>query len=200
MFGSQRTLGWLISGIGALLAVLAFLLLPYLTTAHVMGRHVELTTRTAAQLALAGNGICWLGGLLTVLVLACIGWQRFRSRTAKDASKLQTTILLLMVSALLVVGSLLLYRSSSVTLVSHTFIRNPADNAPTFTCASTTSSLGSAHPTAVSTTTVAMCMEAALSIDYGPGFWVYVVGMMLVLVGSLEQIRTFRTVKAPTPS
>ncbi len=200
MFGQHRNLGLIISGIGCLLALLAFLLLPYITRAQVFGRDVQLTTSTASQLTLAGNWLFLLGGLLTLILAVCMGWQMLRSGTAKDGRMLQITILLIVLSSLILAVSLIPYSSNSATLVSHTFIRNPANNSPSFTCASDTSTIGSDNPTALSTTTVVGCVEAALSIDYGPGFWLFVVGMILVFVGSFEQIRAFQTEKAITSS
>ena len=195
IFSSQWNLGLIISGIGGLLSLFAFLLLPYITKAQVLGSDIQLTISTASQLTLSGNWIFLLGGLLTVILAACIAWQMFTSRIAKEARMIQITMLMIILSSLILVVSLILYSSSSATLVSHTFIRNPANNAPTFTCSSDTTFIGSANPTALSTTRVVGCIEAALSIDYGSGFWLYIAGIILVLVGSLERIRTLRTEK-----
>src|SRR5438876_279403 len=121
MSTSQRSLGSIISGIGALLALLAFLLLPYITTAQVSGKDIQLTTSTAWQFALEGNKIFWLGGLLTGILIAVTGWQIFRSRTTRDARVLGTTILLIVLSSLILLILFNLYSSNSPTLVSHTF-------------------------------------------------------------------------------
>jgi hypothetical protein len=188
MYTSQRNLGSIISGVGVLLALLAFLWLPYITAAQVSGRDIQLTTNTALQLALQGNWMFGLGGLLTGILIAVTGSQILRSRTTRDARVLRATILLVVLSSLILLVLFNLYSSSSPTLISHTFTRSPADNSPTFTCASDRSSIDSANSSgAVSTTIVATCTEAALSFDYGPGFWLYILGMTLVIVGSLVQ-------------
>jgi hypothetical protein len=188
MSTSQRNFGSIISAVGTLLALLAFLFLPYITTAQVSGTDIQLTTSTALQLALEGNKIFWLEGLLTGILIAGIGWQILRSRTARDLRIPYTTILLIVLSSLILLVLFKLYSSSSPTLISHAFTRSFADYSPTFTCASDRSSIGSANSSgALSTTIVATCTEAALSFDYGPGFWLYIVGMILVIVGSLVQ-------------
>jgi hypothetical protein len=190
---SPGILGLIIAFIGTLLALGAFLWLPYITTAHIAGSGVQLITATALSLAQSGKFLYWLEGLSAVLLLGGISWYLYRIKATQLSGMSRIPKLLVLASMTILLVLLYSYSANSPSIVAHTTIlRSAASTSFTFTCGSGTESFGSVPSgstpaTVTSTSLIAACTEAAPSVNYGPGFWCYILGMVLVTVGVMVQ-------------
>lgn len=157
---TQQSTGWIVAGVGALLALLAFFSMPYIAYLYF--------SVTAQQLASAGSQygsqfsnlqLLWLEPLIALVLLAIAGVQLYKSmgpRTDKSAG-IAGMLGVSGVTLLFILGKFLFFDTQSVT---------------------TTSYFGG-------TTT-----SPALASFYGAGFWVYVVGIAVALVGGIIAARS----------
>jgi hypothetical protein len=194
---SLSILGLILAVIGTLLALAAFLWLPYITTAQVVGSTMQLTTATALSLAQNGQSLYWLEGLSAVLLLGGIGWYIYRLKATQLSVVPRIAKLLVFVSMLVLFFLLRSYSTHSPGIVVNTTMLRPTSTSTSLTlsCASDTMSIEGLHSSSTPTTVtsvslVAACTEAAPSIDYGPGFWCAILGMVFVIVGVTIQEAT----------
>jgi hypothetical protein len=194
---SPGVLGLILAVIGTLLGLAAFLWLPYITTAQVVGSNVQLTAATALSLAQNGKPLYWLEGLSTILLLGGIGWYIYRLKATQPSVMPGIARLLVFVSMLVLFFLLYFYSTHSPGIVIHTTMLRPTSTSTslTFTCGSGTESIESVHSSSTPTTVtsaslLAACTEAAPSIDYGLGFWCYILGMVFVILGVTIQEAT----------
>lgn len=180
MSRSQWKLVSTITGMGGLLACFAFVFLPAVTTASRTPTGVSLLTTTAFQHAVAGEWAFLFEGLVALLTLVIAAWQVLRGPRRKVPEEVGRALLFFLFGSLTLVILFNFYRSPF--LVSHSITRIATSSTISFTCDGGTVA-GPFHPP-----TTDACTEAALSPSYEPGFWFSVVGMVLVVVGSLVQV------------
>lgn len=179
MFKPQSNPGYIIISIGGLLALVAFLLLPYVTTATSTSTGLLLVTTTALQRAIDGESGLIVAGLVALFMLLGIGLRIVRKATAKPEG-IVTALVFILAGTLMLV--LLSHFYVSPTVVSHSVTRGATSATTSFTCSSGIANGG------FNSTTTDSCTEVALTPYYGPGFWLYMLGMVLVISGDLLQL------------
>ena len=165
---SQRLLGYGLTVVGGLLALLAFFTMPYIAYGFI--------SATGSQIAgglnglAPGYGMLWLEPVIAALVVLIVGIQLFGSQSSgtEVGQGVATGVVVVSALTLLIVFCKYLFVDTQGT--------------------TTTDSLG------ITSTSPAM---ASL---YGSGFWVYLVGIVVILVGGILAMRSYPSIGALTTS
>lgn len=162
----QRILGSIIAGIGSLVCLFAFFSLPSMLSIDFptlgppsSATALRLVTNTAAQ---HGDLLSWLGGGLAAILLLGIVVQALRSLRAEKVGA-RLPILLATLALLVLLIEYLDFLPVRVAYLELTRQTEP-------------------HASSVST-------GSSPAYYLGPGFWFYLVGMVLVLVGGVVSRR-----------
>lgn len=162
-FSAQKNAGWIIALVGALVALLAFFSMPYISAGFF--------SFTAQQIASVGNQVggqfgnfqaLWLEPVIAGGLLLFIGYELIASMNSATSTQGGATTLVVLTSLILVflIGKLLF--SDSQPLVSTNFLGQ--------------------------TTT-----SPSLASYYGSGFWMYIVGIIIMLAGGIVALRSAKS-------
>ncbi len=157
---TQQSTGWIVAGVGALLALLSFFSMPYLAFGYF--------TATAQQLASASGQygsqftnlqLLWLEPLIAVVLLGIAGVELYKSMgPAHDAmGGIAGMIGISGITLLFILGKLLIFDIQGTTSTSY---------------------FGGT------------VTSPALASFYGAGFWAFIVGIAVALVGGIIVGRT----------